>query len=51
MYSDVLIGVDHHDGGRDAVALAQQWFAHGAGLTLAHMRTTRNGARGAKTGQ
>ena len=39
MYSNVLIGVDHHDGGRDAVALAQQWFARGAELTLAHIST------------
>jgi nucleotide-binding universal stress UspA family protein len=39
MHSNVLIGVDHHDGGRDAVALARQWFARGAELTIAHIST------------
>ena len=37
MFSNILIGVDRHDGGRDAVALARLWFADGAQLTLARV--------------
>jgi nucleotide-binding universal stress UspA family protein len=37
MFSNILIGVDHRDGGHDAVALAKLWFADGAQLTLAHV--------------
>jgi nucleotide-binding universal stress UspA family protein len=37
MFSDVLIGVDGHQGGRDAIALAEQLAAPGAEFTLAHV--------------
>ena len=39
MFSNILIGIDHRDGGHDAVALAKLWFADGAQLTLAHVYT------------
>jgi len=38
MFSNVLIGVDGRQGGRDAVALANQLAAAGADLTLCHVQ-------------
>jgi nucleotide-binding universal stress UspA family protein len=37
MFNNVLVGVDEHQGGRDAVALAAQLTARGGRLTLAHV--------------
>jgi nucleotide-binding universal stress UspA family protein len=37
MFANVLVGVDHHEGGRDAIALAQQLLTAEAELTLAHV--------------
>lgn len=37
MFSNVLVGVDRHLGGRDAVALARQLVAPDGRLTLAHV--------------
>jgi nucleotide-binding universal stress UspA family protein len=37
MFTTVLVGVDGHRGGRDALALAGQLLAHGGNLTLAHV--------------
>jgi nucleotide-binding universal stress UspA family protein len=37
MFRNVLVGVDGHDGGRDAIALAAQFAAPGARITLAHV--------------
>ena len=36
MFENVLVGVDGHQGGRDAIALARQLGAPEAKLTLAH---------------
>lgn len=37
MFDNVLVGVDGHQGGRDAIALARQLAAPGARLTLAYI--------------
>ncbi|HUO71000.1 MAG TPA: universal stress protein [Solirubrobacteraceae bacterium] len=37
MFTNVLVGVDHHHGANDAIALAKQLSAEGATLTLAHV--------------
>ena len=37
MFRNVIVGVDHHDGGRDAVALAIHLLGRGGHLTLAHV--------------
>jgi nucleotide-binding universal stress UspA family protein len=37
MFKNVLVGVDRHTGGRDALALAEQLVATGGQLTLAHV--------------
>ena len=37
MFSNVLVGVDGRQGGRDAIALARQLAAPGARITLAHV--------------
>ena len=37
MFTNVLVGVDEHGGGRDAVALAAQLTARGGEITLAHV--------------
>lgn len=37
MFDNVLVGVDGHQGGRDAIALATQLAAPGAEITLAHV--------------
>lgn len=37
MFDNVLIGVDGHQGGRDAITLAKQLAAPGADLALAHV--------------
>jgi nucleotide-binding universal stress UspA family protein len=37
MFKNILIGVDEHQGGRDAVALGHRLLAHGGTLTLAHI--------------
>lgn len=37
MFGNVLVGVDHHIGGRDAVELAKRLVAPGGELTLAHI--------------
>ena len=37
MFTNVLIGVDHHCCATDAIALAKQLSAEGATLTLAHV--------------
>jgi nucleotide-binding universal stress UspA family protein len=37
MYRNVIVGVDGHPGGRDAVALARALAGRGARLTLAHV--------------
>ncbi|MGZ4247906.1 MAG: universal stress protein [Solirubrobacteraceae bacterium] len=40
MFTNVLVGVDGHQGGRDAIALARQLAAPDANLTLAHVYGT-----------
>jgi nucleotide-binding universal stress UspA family protein len=37
MFRNVLVGVDRHPGGRDAVALAERLLAHDGKLTLGHI--------------
>ena len=37
MFSNVLVGIDGRQGGRDAIALARQLAAPNAGITLAHV--------------
>lgn len=37
MFRNVIVGVDHHDGGRDAITLATQLLATGGQLTFAHV--------------
>ena len=37
MFRNVIVGVDHHDGGRDAVALAIHLLGRGGHLMLAHV--------------
>ncbi|MGZ4194907.1 MAG: universal stress protein [Solirubrobacteraceae bacterium] len=37
MFSNIVVGVDRHQGGRDAVALAKQLLDEGGELTLAHV--------------
>ncbi len=37
MFNNVLVGVDGHQGGRDAIALARQLAAPGARITLGHV--------------
>ena len=37
MFDNVIVGIDGHQGGRDAVALARQLAAPGGRLTLAHV--------------
>jgi nucleotide-binding universal stress UspA family protein len=37
MFTNVLVGVDHHEGGRDAIALAKRLQASDGALTLAHV--------------
>ena len=37
VFENVLVGVDGHQGGRDAIALAQQLAGFGARITLAHV--------------
>jgi nucleotide-binding universal stress UspA family protein len=37
MFDNILVGVDGRQGGRDAIALAEQLAAPGASLTLAHV--------------
>lgn len=37
MFTNMLVGVDHHCGATDAIALAKQLSAEGATLTLAHV--------------
>ena len=37
MFSQVLVGVDEHEGGRDAIALARNLLGSGGALTLAHV--------------
>ncbi len=46
MFINVLVGVDGRQGGRDAIALAQQLAGPGARITLAHVdpNETTNGA-------
>jgi hypothetical protein len=46
MFGTVLVGVDGRDGGRDAIALAQELAAPDAVITLAHVsvRTWRSAA-------
>jgi nucleotide-binding universal stress UspA family protein len=39
MFNHVMIGVDEHQGGRDAIALARQLVADDGELTLAHVHT------------
>jgi nucleotide-binding universal stress UspA family protein len=41
MFSNILVGVDGHFGGRDAIALARQLMADDAQLVLAHVYTLR----------
>ncbi len=37
MFQNIVVGVDRHQGGRDAVALAKQLLDEGGELTLAHI--------------
>jgi len=37
MFRNVIVGVDHHEGGRDAVVLAKQLVSGTGRLTLAHV--------------
>jgi nucleotide-binding universal stress UspA family protein len=37
VFKNILVGVDRHQGGRDAVALAKQLLEEGGGLTVAHV--------------
>ena len=37
MFNNILVGVDRHHGGRDAVVLAKQLLDEGGELTLAHV--------------
>jgi nucleotide-binding universal stress UspA family protein len=39
MFKNVVVGVDHREGGRDAVALAQQLVSAASTLTVAHVYT------------
>jgi nucleotide-binding universal stress UspA family protein len=39
MFRNVIVGVDHREGGRDAIQLAQQMASRLGGLTLAHVYT------------
>lgn len=39
MFKNALVGVDGHDGGRDAIALATNLLSPGGELTLAHIYT------------
>jgi nucleotide-binding universal stress UspA family protein len=41
MFDKVLVGVDEHQGGRDAAALGARLVAPGGGLTLAHIYPDR----------
>ena len=38
MVTNVIVGVDHQDGGRDAIALAMQLLGRGGELTFGHVR-------------
>ncbi len=40
MFSRIIIGVDEHSGGRDAIALATALLAAGGELTLVHVETS-----------
>lgn len=42
MFTSIVIGIDEHHGGRDALALADRLAAPGARLTLAHTRPDAN---------
>ena len=47
MFRQIVIGVDEHEGGRDAIALAKNLLARGGELTLAHvLRHDGHGHRG-----
>lgn len=46
MFENVVVGMDEHQGGQDALALAQNLMARGAEITLAHIFSTTP-ARGA----
>jgi nucleotide-binding universal stress UspA family protein len=37
MFEQIVVGVDEHEGGRDAIALAKNLFARGGKLTLAYV--------------
>ena len=37
MFRQIVVGVDEHEGGRDAIALAKNLLARGGELTLAHV--------------
>jgi nucleotide-binding universal stress UspA family protein len=37
MFKQIVVGVDAHEGGRDAIALAKNLLARGGALTLAHV--------------
>ena len=39
MFKNLIVGVDHREGGRDAVALAQQLVSRASTLTVAHVYT------------
>ncbi len=51
MFSNVLVGIDGGEGGRDALALARQLAAPGAQLTLAGVWSTRDAMASAITGR
>jgi len=38
MFEQIVVGVDEHEGGRDAIALAKRLLARDGELTLAHVR-------------
>lgn len=48
MFSNVLVGVDGRQGGRDAISLAKQLAYAGARITLAHVDPTEPPSREAK---
>ncbi len=38
MFKQIVVGVDEHEGGHDAIALVRQLLARDGELTLAHVR-------------
>lgn len=51
MFNNVLVGVDGHEGGEDAIALARMLVADGGDLTLAYVSPGDPYARPATTGR